>query len=166
MRARAALLALLAAVSCSPAEPPPPASIYRHYGDRLRASLPFLGSPCGSLWDEEARTRLPMAQCYVYRRSVRLTGILRIEPYGPAWFFPGESVSPTDASSWQRGWRAVSDRYELYRRPRDYRWQASERAKNYRVTIDGQVTAPYGSRERTRIVLVERIDMIRRVADR
>jgi hypothetical protein len=159
-----AVVALTLASGCSRPEVAPPAALYRHLGDRLRVYLPFMGQPCGTWWNVAARRRLPVGRCFVFERRVRVSGVLRVEGYGPARFLPGATRLPPPGEGWRNEWRTMSDRYALEERPSSGNAPVALRPRDYVVTIGGRVTAPFGDHYgNTRILLLEGVEAIRRL---
>lgn len=157
---RVAALAVLALAGCSPAQWGPDASAYRHYGDRLRVYLsPLFGQPCGAAFRAQP-DRLPIDQCFRFGPPRRMTGVLR--DWGTiAYFDEGRETVHTGGSEKQV--RAVSPRYRLPAplpapgQP----WAAGEKA--YRISFIGRSLASRPRYPSQDIVIIDRIDTIRRV---
>jgi hypothetical protein len=162
---KVAVLLSVAVLGCSPATYRMPASLYRHYGDRLRVYFGgFLGQPCG-IMDYAERSHLSAGECYVFGASRRMTGVLRTDAYGVSQFFEGRNTLPVTGAEWERGHPTLSDQYRLRKS-----WSTLHSAdevertpRTYRVTFVGRETAPYGGRPQQRIVIVDRIEAVRRL---
>lgn len=164
--AAGALLIALATGGCSQANwLRPPASAYRHFGDRLRVYFsPFLGPPCGVTYEFAQKDRLPVDRCYSFGPDKRFQGVLQRDAFG-AYFYP-DTTSPPENPSLPAP-IAVSVRYylPLVERNRSGMPSSSEwmNSRYYHIEFTGRELRQKPPSPSQNIVLIESLRVIRRL---
>lgn len=170
MRPWSAIAAAFLVTACSQGQWAPPAQAYRHLGDRLKVYFPFLGLPCGIGWvgvggEQQAD------QCYRFGAPQRMSGVLVANGSWTPRFHEGE-VQAHGRDMFASGSSVVSDRYRLIPPMRKIKLKSGavmmsrdswEKPLAYRVTFVGRETERFPSRQTRSVVIIDRIEAIRRL---